>query len=83
MEWNSKGVIAIACFASILVGASQPVFGAFLMSPMLTQLTIPLTMYPLVYPGKDLEDEVNFLVMWMGFVAVATFLSMFVQKLMF
>lgn len=48
------------------------------MAPALTQLTVPLIYYSSLFPGNDLEAEINWMCMWMGLIAVGTFLSMFV-----
>lgn len=83
MEWNSKCYITIAIIASLFVGSSQPVFAGLILARVLTQLTVPMEYYPIFYPGKVLEDEINFYSLIMAIIAVATFLAMFVQKLYF
>lgn len=83
MEWNSGSFIAIALVASLFVGASQPIFGGFLMSPVLTQLSVDLDLYAILFPGLDLETEMSIYCAWMGVFAVVTFISMFVQKYFF
>jgi ABC-type multidrug transport system fused ATPase/permease subunit len=83
MNWNSKPFIAVACVASLFVGASQPIFGGFLMSPVLTQLSVDLDLYAILFPGLDLETEMGIYCAWMGVFAVVTFISMFVQKYFF
>jgi len=83
MEWNNKTYIAIACVASLITGASQPTFGGILMSRILAQLTVPLELYPVIFPGKNMEDEINMYCLIMGLFAVGTWLSMFTQKYFF
>jgi ABC-type multidrug transport system fused ATPase/permease subunit len=53
------------------------------MAKVLTKLTVPMEMYHELFPGSNLEDDMNVYVIWMGGFAVATFLSMFIQKLFF
>jgi hypothetical protein len=51
MEYNRpKAMIGIALIGSIICAASQPVYGGFLMSRMLTYLTIPMEYFPLLFP---------------------------------
>jgi len=83
MKWNNPWVIFIALVASAFVGSSQPLFGVYIFSPIMTQLTIEDEIYAMMFPGVEMKDEILFYTLMTGIVAVATFLSMFVQKFMF
>jgi len=78
--WNDQRFIIAACIAALFTGASQPVFGGFLMADVLTRLTIPLNLYSTFYPGSNLEDSINEYCLWMAFIAVITFFAMFIEK---
>ena len=53
------------------------------MSKVLTQLTVPMDLYPILFPGMNMEDEVKFYCLLMAIFAVVAFASMFVQKYYF
>lgn len=40
MAWNDTTYIVFAIIFSLVVGASQPIFGGFIFSSVLTQLTV-------------------------------------------
>lgn len=45
MEWNDTMYITLAVVFSLIVGASQPVFGGFVFSKVMTQLTVEPDVY--------------------------------------
>ena len=53
------------------------------MAPVLTHLTVPLDLYPLLFPGKDMEEEVTAYCVWMAIMAGISFVAMFTQKYFF
>jgi hypothetical protein len=48
------------------------------MSNVMTQLTVPIEYYPLLFPGKDMEEEVTMYCIWMAIFAGIAFTSMFI-----
>lgn len=86
MEWNEpKPLIFVALIGSLLTGASQPFF-AIALSKVLTYLSVPLEAFQyLVGPDsdEDLESMMKHYCAIMGLLAVATFVTMFVQKYCF
>lgn len=62
----------------MITGAILPLFGGFLMSRVMTQLTVPLDYYPILFPGKDMEEEITMYCLWMAACAAGSFLSMFI-----
>ena len=79
MEWNKpKWMVGFALFGALVTGASQPAFGGLLMARCLAYLSIPLDLFDLVYPGKNLEDEMLIYVYAILILAVITFLAMFI-----
>lgn len=83
MAWNDTTFIVLAVIFSLFVGASQPVFGGFIFSKVMTQLTVEPEVFDFLYPGIELKDEMaKYSLIMVGF-AIGTFLCMFFQKLMF
>ena len=56
MEWNNpKYLIVFAIIGAAFTGASQPLFGGLVMGKVLTYLSIPVDLFPVAFPGQDLE----------------------------
>jgi ABC-type multidrug transport system fused ATPase/permease subunit len=82
-SWNNQTFVGIALFAALITGASMPVCGGLILSPLLTHLSVPLEYYPILFKGADMKTEVNIYCIWMTVFAVVACISLFTQKYFF
>ena len=65
----------------------MPLFAGLLLSKVLSLTSVPLNVIGMMFPDKEpkeaLEDEMNFYCMIMSFMAVGSFLAVFLQKYCF
>ena len=91
MEYNKPTLFFMTgLIGSVSNGTVMPIFGGFFLSKVLSLLSIPLKMLPMLFPEKAqmdpkdiLEEEMNFYCMCMGLMGVMSFIAIFASKYSF